>query len=914
MPRCRRLARPAPTPTPFPSLILQQHNGQVMSSSPQRSKKGGLTKKVVSQESKYSGHRTKALSSLFTVRVLSGTHLLASDIQTEPPTSDPVCYIWCGTADQLPSIYVAPPPGEEGNPFFTTKVVYSTINPIWNEEFAIPLASIIPGTDPTAATQTDGAVQLEERQDPLARLLDLRCFVYLRDEDTNEDGSVTYDELGMIELSFTDLFSRARPLSNGLTINAQPYPVKKTPGMPNLGLNANLGTITLGATLTFEEDTLGAQIKTALGSDSGTFRDKELFERLQRAARGEPMEPPARPSTGDGLRNSRDRGRSSSPAIQPRPLTADGSARPSSATARGRSSSRGNSAVPGRAPETAHLKEEEVEERALETAQVKEEEEEEEKEEEEGKVEGDTIAEAEEPPDDGGKGEVEGNEQQEKEPSAPNSDPDEADGPDSSVALNALKDAEVQMQPRNEDRDLANQPESVVADTAEALNGGSIKVAKDKISGEDVVEAMKQEEEGVTQMDEGNVAAVSEPEVTGHPEMTEPSPLITIAQDPASNKESNSEEEMPSLLSPKPSLEPTLLANQLSTAVPVGGAGRAAAVALRSRDWEILNTSLEGLARITQEGLRDLGSRLSAVERSIEKDSAAAAAPAPAAERGSSTRKLLARDSKAGITPSSSISSLPATAGKKGSGASSEAFKKFRQSRSDASVRDPGLAGAPPSMELIHKTADGTVCSAPLGDETAMSPQRRSVEHFTAISINNGGGGGEGGGGFGAGSSNGSSSSSPSNVAPPPRAALNAIFPLATPVPAVPDWGRVTLWLRGGDLVSAYCEVLDRGTPTDFGRLLAEGGITPSALSVSVLNRACDQVTLLLLQGPGQYTEVGLLFVLAILRNGRDSCAGTGSTLLPRTKDGLVEALALIADLPSKQGLLAGLLQTQLSR
>ena len=112
-------------------------------------------------------------------------------------------------------------------------------------------------------------------------------------------------------------------------------------------------------------------------------------------------------------------------------------------------------------------------------------------------------------------------------------------------------------------------------------------------------------------------------------------------------------------------------------------------------------------------------------------------------------------------------------------------------------------------------------------------------------------------------------------------------------------------------MVSAYCEVLDRGTPHDFGRLLAEGGLVPSALSVSVLNRACDHAALLLRGGPGQYTEVCLLFVLAIMRDGR---GGAGTGLLSRTKEALIEALQCVSDVPSKQGLLAGLLQTQLGR
>jgi hypothetical protein len=244
----------------------------------------------------------------------------------------------------------------------------------------------------------------------------------------------------------------------------------------------------------------------------------------------------------------------------------------------------------------------------------------------------------------------------------------------------------------------------------------------------------------------------------------------------------------------------------------------------------------------------------------------------------------------------------------------------MKQSHSSV-LRDSSEVGQPSKVELIHKTADGTICSAVLGDDGALSPNRRSQDHFSgAFSANlasplreirpgqgGGGGGAAAAGGVGVGCDK-------ENPRPAPHAPLNGIFPLPAPLPATPDWVRVTLWLRGGDMVSAYCEVLDRGSPGDFGRLLAEGGIAPSALSVSVLNRACDQVSLLLLQGQGQYSEACLLFILAILREGRGAGAGTGSTLLARTKDSLVDALGVVADSPNKQGLLAGLLQTQLSR
>ena len=160
---------------------------------------------------------------------------------------------------------------------------------------------------------------------------------------------------------------------------------------------------------------------------------------------------------------------------------------------------------------------------------------------------------------------------------------------------------------------------------------------------------------------------------------------------------------------------------------------------------------------------------------------------------------------------------------------------------------------------------------------------------------------------------------------PPQPLRLNsAPFPTNAPTFSSPDWSRVDVWLRAGDLVSAYGEVLDRGSPTDFGRLLMEGGIHPYALSATLLNRVCDMVSLILLQGSGPYTETCLLFILSVLRDSRISGSSSNSSsnsvnvLLGRTKHALTEALLLLSSkanqLPSKQALLAGLLQTQLKK
>jgi len=1001
------------------------------SPSPARSKMG-LKGKKVAKDSKYSGVRTKSSQSQLTLKIMKGTHLLASDLEREPGTSDCVCFIWCGQADQLPDISRTPPPrtpagegppalvwtkGEvwQDNPFYTTKVVYETIDPTFNEEISIPLENVVAtgsGDDEQGGGEASSAA---DSRDALSRLLDSKLHIFLRDED-DLDGYLSFDELGMLEWTLRDLLSKARPMTNALVLNALAYKIEKTPGMGNLGINADLGTLTVGFTLTLEDDDVGKEIKGSLGETSG-FKGKQLVERLQRAAKGLPLDLPGRPASADSatssLRSSRDRGRSQSPSYSQRPSTAG--SRPTSAV--GVRASRAASTDRGGTMQEELLEEEpnEADEQVA-----------------------DAVAEVDPDP------EPEAEAEPEAEPEAPD------DFEESRKALEGSNDelfsevkaqwwdvyaAAVDQQAKAakfkefalclEEWDKATDFPEVSA-RREELRAEVAAISDKKEDGWEAAAAQKQvdldklcgaaAEESSSrwksrclgyramlidiQVDQmcaalpeqlrarlgagssseqvgenainsnvtsaGGVETTSaalevqrrkdlaelhhaaesqtkakvratylsvardlekewglQPDLAPSGDQSHPPPAAHDRQIKGSKKsksdasvsevdvqpEVTGGEPGTGLLRPKiSSTEP-----QVEQAVSLGGAGSKAAMALRDRDRDVLAKSLEELTRITSEGFKGLDSRLTAVERSFEKDSSRGTSGSKAGI-GKAASKVGGgnRSSKENLSSQLSHHSHSQS---QASRASSEGIKKFKHNQQHGG---PGVQRGN-SMELIHKTADGTICSATLGDEGALSPNRRSASDLY--------------GGASVAhlasplrehsqqqqqqqqlqSLGGAALAAPGDkvVKPPPPAPLNGIFPLPAPLPAAPDWGRVTLWLRGGDMVSAYCEVLDRGNPNDFGRLLSEGGIAPSALSVSVLNRACDQAALLLLQGPGQYTEVCLLFVLAILRDTR---AGAGNGLLSRTKESLVEALQLTSDLPSKQGLLAGLLQTQLSR
>lgn len=139
------------------------------------------------------------------VRFLEGKELLASDIETGK--SDPVSFVWCGPINDTPNLEEADLP-ESG--ILRTSVCPTTISPIWNEDVIFPLDV----TDIKSFTE-------------------MKCLIYVRDEDlgAGEGGMTTYDELGMLELPFKDIYTKGKAFKNSIVISGTWYTLAKTPGM-----------------------------------------------------------------------------------------------------------------------------------------------------------------------------------------------------------------------------------------------------------------------------------------------------------------------------------------------------------------------------------------------------------------------------------------------------------------------------------------------------------------------------------------------------------------------------------------------------------------------------------------------------------------------------------------------------------
>lgn len=158
------------------------------------------------------------------VRFIEGKDLLASDVETGK--SDPVAFVWCGPNNENPILEDADMP-ESG--ILRTSVCRTTVNPIWNEDVIFPL------------DVTD-----------IKSFLDMKCMVYVRDEDLGEqEGLVTYDELGMLELPFKDIFTKGKALKNSIVVSGTWYTLSKSPGMRKVD-----GSVKITLTMIFSaEDT-----------------------------------------------------------------------------------------------------------------------------------------------------------------------------------------------------------------------------------------------------------------------------------------------------------------------------------------------------------------------------------------------------------------------------------------------------------------------------------------------------------------------------------------------------------------------------------------------------------------------------------------------------------------------------------
>jgi hypothetical protein len=179
--------------------------------------------------------------------------------------------------------------------------------------------------------------------------------------------------------------------------------------------------------------------------------------------------------------------------------------------------------------------------------------------------------------------------------------------------------------------------------------------------------------------------------------------------------------------------------------------------------------------------------------------------------------------------------------------------------------------------------------------------------------------------GFGGGASGSSGVGISGGMLSPSRSSLPYS---STPLRAFrgTDWGMVEGAANRGDLVTAFSEVLDRGSLDDVAKLMEMVGPHPELLSVGTRNRVLDSVSMLLAQGGssggGAVVERCLVWVLALVRSkegsGGPGGPGTGSgasmcaSIVPHTRRDLHDALGIVAQEPSKRGMLASLLQSQL--
>ncbi len=995
----------------------------------------------------------------FLVRVLKGIHLLASDIMTEPPTSDPICFGWCGsplwsTGTEVPpkgydiekewgSVELTVDGGRESNEpswikgklpdgggrsvdghFRTTRVVSGTLNPTWDDELEFDVGAIIRReAQKRLWVQIQGEMDEQERQDrilvglpevddaalqnplkrgdptnedyetlevaldpsdTLRRLMQLSCFVYIRDADPayqRADGDVvpddvSYDALGRVILNFGEVIEKARFAHGSLVTNCLAYKVQKMPGMPSMPMGTDLGQLSLGCSLILGNDEAGLAIKQALTPE---FVDKKLeakdfCSQLKKAYKGESLDiKPQIDLTGRRRTNSR----STSPTRQ-RPGTAGNNPNRASGSdqllARQRpSTGLAASGNRGRMSMRSSLDLSRLHSSVNKAMQVSKE-----------------VAQS--APWHNKAAQRYHNNDNDNIDIVANTKPVSlpvgmapavvAESAPSTAVTNSDTEAKVDVL---ESLGAVGGGDEALPDGLGAPGGGDealpdsfpAESGEEVTDGTNAFEATGDFDANVNAEDSSNQLEGSMPELTGQDNVKPVNaPTKSSSKDPLPTlstplKETKGE---PSVAS---SASAASLANKdkenvvknNTNASPVSGsgskiprgAGSSAVKALRpsedGRESELQRVLLE-LKQLTQDSLKDLSGRMAQIEQRML---AGNIANIVASNGDASSYADLSKPKRSAPPPTEATLKIKERKDKREE--RNKDFKAFQTRSKKEKLQRMELEeanGLPrgsmdgPIIELVHGSKlNNNISAARLGEleepEPRGSPSRR--QNYASQETGDGyahgmhshGGGNSQGNLYGTNNAASRATQSllgtgalppqqqylpavgtPAPVSgmgvPPQPLRLNAApLPVRAPHFAGPDWSRVDVWLRAGDIVSAYCEVLDRGSPEDFGRLLTEGGIHPYALSASILNRVCDMVSLVLLQGAGPHTETCLLFILAVLRDTRVADKPSSATvLLGRTKHALSEALTLLSSkahqLPTKQALLAGLLQKQLGR
>jgi hypothetical protein len=173
-------------------------------------RKSGLKIKDVSPDHYSSGIKVEPTFSRFVVKVCEGRDLLASDRETGK--SDPVCFVWLGLKNEgQPDWSHINEENAGESRVLMTSLQPTTINPVWNEELTFPID--ISGGDVVGYFEN------------------LRCVIYIRDEDRDAHDVVSYDELGMIEFPVDEFLATGKGCQSSIVKSGVWYPLKKSPGM-----------------------------------------------------------------------------------------------------------------------------------------------------------------------------------------------------------------------------------------------------------------------------------------------------------------------------------------------------------------------------------------------------------------------------------------------------------------------------------------------------------------------------------------------------------------------------------------------------------------------------------------------------------------------------------------------------------
>jgi hypothetical protein len=179
------------------------------------SKKTGLQTGAQVNKNHFSFNKSRDIKSFsnsrLVIRILDGSHLLASDLDTGK--SDPMCFVWYGPNKDKPEIDYLTRRDQDDSRVLCTSVCPTTIDPIWNEELVFPI---------------------DIQTIKLVDLMNFYCYIYVCDYDASEidpvtiEKSVSYDSLGELSIQFQDIIKNGKLVNNNaFMMGMKPYQLQK---------------------------------------------------------------------------------------------------------------------------------------------------------------------------------------------------------------------------------------------------------------------------------------------------------------------------------------------------------------------------------------------------------------------------------------------------------------------------------------------------------------------------------------------------------------------------------------------------------------------------------------------------------------------------------------------------------------